>query len=318
MATGEPFDCALSSPPYGDQQVGTGGEGRTGWRGYTDHGGGLESIHGQLAAMRTNDAPNTFWGAAKQILEQVHAVLKPGGIAIFVLKAYVREGKLVDFPQQWRTLCEHVGFVTLHEHHALLVDEHREMGLFGEEVAMYRTSSKSFFRRLCEAKGSPEINAEIVLCMRKPLAPLPPDEAWTQLELVDGCLSSPPYAGAGEILGTHNGIDYTKAHGTGQRLTPGRQMYPYGRTDGQLGAMRPGDMTAVMADCVVSSPPYAESVNSQSHGIDWSKAGDWRGGRQRGDGTKHEATLRAQLRYGNTDGQLGAMPPGEPPSSEQP
>jgi hypothetical protein len=53
-------------------------------------------------------------------------------------------------------------------------------------------------------------------------------------------IASPPYAGAGEVLGPHNGIDYSKTTGTGQRLTPGRGMYPYGASAGQLGAMPAG------------------------------------------------------------------------------
>lgn len=36
------------------------------------------------------------------------------------------------------------------------------------------------------------------------------------------------------------------------------------------------------ADVSVSSPPYADSVNSQDHGIDWSKTGPATGNRKRG------------------------------------
>ena len=71
---------------------------------------------------------------------------------------------------------------------------------------------------------------------------------------------------------------------------------------GQLASMREGDITAAIA-----SPPYAQSVNADSHGIDWAKAGPWREGRNRGEDTQHEATLRAQLNYGASPGNLGAM-----------
>ena len=64
----------------------------------------------------------------------------------------------------------------------------------------------------------------------------------------------------------------------------------YGNTPGQLEGLPPGSI-----DAVVASPPYAESINAQSHGIDWSKAGSATGNRQRGEGSKHEATLRDQL-----------------------
>ena len=47
--------AVISSPPYADQQVGTGKEGRTGWRGYTDFGGGTSAQPGQLAALPTGE-----------------------------------------------------------------------------------------------------------------------------------------------------------------------------------------------------------------------------------------------------------------------
>jgi hypothetical protein len=84
-----------------------------------------------------------------------------------VLKSFVRRGKIVEFPGQWRTLCESVGFVTLHEHRALLVEETEHDTLFnGKEIT--KKERKSFFRRLHEAK-SPHtaINWETILCMTK-------------------------------------------------------------------------------------------------------------------------------------------------------
>ncbi len=111
---------------------------------------------------------DTFWSAAKQIVEQCHQILRPGGVAIWVVKSFVRKGKLVDFPGDWRRLCEAVGFETIHEHHASLVKEDVKDSLFGGTITK-RKSKKSFFRRLCESKGSPEINWETVLCMRKTL-----------------------------------------------------------------------------------------------------------------------------------------------------
>ena len=55
MAPGSLADAIVSSPPYADQQVGTGKAGRTGWRGYTDHGGGTNAAPGQLAALPTGE-----------------------------------------------------------------------------------------------------------------------------------------------------------------------------------------------------------------------------------------------------------------------
>ena len=116
--------------------------------------------------------PITFWSAAKTILEQTFQSLRPCGHAIWVVKSYVRDKKLVDFPGDWRRLCESIGFVTLHEHHAMLVEEHGvQGGLFGEDTA-HTTARKSFFRRLHEKKfPDTTIDFEVVLCMQKPRDP---------------------------------------------------------------------------------------------------------------------------------------------------
>jgi hypothetical protein len=105
-----------------------------------------------------------FWGAASQIVGQVYQVLVPGGHAVWVVKSFVKNKERVDFPGQWRQLCEVAGFVTLHEHHALLVHS-TEHDFDGKEK---RRESKSFFRRLAENKGSPRIDYEVVYCMEKP------------------------------------------------------------------------------------------------------------------------------------------------------
>ena len=73
----------------------------------------------------------------------------------------------MPFSDQWRQLCEAVGFITLHEHRAMLV-HHKgtQHTLDGGELEMI-TESKSFFRRLAEKKGSPRIDYETVWCMVK-------------------------------------------------------------------------------------------------------------------------------------------------------
>ena len=81
-------------------------------------------------------------------------------------KAFVRNGKLVDFPGDWRKLCEFVGFETFMEVRAMLVAEEATNDLFDGE-GVKRRERKSFFRRLAEKKGSPRIDFETVLFMRK-------------------------------------------------------------------------------------------------------------------------------------------------------
>jgi hypothetical protein len=113
-----------------------------------------------------------FWSAARTIVEQTFLALVDGGHAVWVVKGFVKNKELVDFPGQWRQLCEAVGFETLHEHHATLV-HHKgtSITLEGEDVH-HQTESKSFFRRLAEKKGSPRIDYETVFCMIKPIRTL--------------------------------------------------------------------------------------------------------------------------------------------------
>jgi HTH-type transcriptional regulator/antitoxin HigA len=114
-----------------------------------------------------NQQGDTFWSAARTIVEQLYMVLRPGAHAVFVLKAFVRNGQIVDFPGQWQALCESVGFVTLHEHHAMLTEERgTQIGLDGERHTK-KVERKSFFRRLAESKGSPRIDYETVICTVK-------------------------------------------------------------------------------------------------------------------------------------------------------
>jgi hypothetical protein len=126
-----------------------------------------DSIYGDTAGNIGNDSGDDFWTAARQIVEQTYALLAPGAHAVWVVRDFVKNKERVPFSDQWRQLCEAVGFETLHEHHAMLV-HHKgtQETLFGEPVEI-KTESKSFFRRLSEKKGSPRIDWETVYCMVK-------------------------------------------------------------------------------------------------------------------------------------------------------
>lgn len=124
---------------------------------------GYGATQGQLG----REESETFWSSAKTILAQCHAILRPGGVAVWVCKDFVRAGKRVSFSQQWATACAYVGFELVEWIHASLVKEESHPGLFGEDVTK-RTEKKSFFRRLAEKKGSPRIDHEDVLILKKP------------------------------------------------------------------------------------------------------------------------------------------------------
>jgi tRNA G10 N-methylase Trm11 len=185
-------DAVVSSPPWGKDATGHVGEKKfqspEDWLSAGRGNGASDAARlrqlerdrektygtseGQLAEMPM-EAPavaqgETFWSAALDIVRESYAVLKPGGTAVWVVKMFVRDKQLVDFPGDWRKLCESVGFETVTEVHAMLVAEETRTDLFDGPVVK-RRERKSFFRRLAEKKGSPRIDWETVYFMRKPL-----------------------------------------------------------------------------------------------------------------------------------------------------
>lgn len=182
MPTGS-FEACVSSPPYAETRVG-----QESGQEHCGRGDQYGAEPGQLGAMRefqarvssppfessldnilprSNDSGDTFWTAARQIVCQVRDALCENGHAVWVVKDYVKGGQRVPFCDNWRALCESVGFRTLHEHHAMLVSESPGQITIDGEVYVKKTARKSFFRRLAESKGSPRIDWETVLCMVK-------------------------------------------------------------------------------------------------------------------------------------------------------
>ena len=164
---GEAAGLCVSSPPFEEAPTG-GGIAKVGHstdpamkdRQYTPNNQGVTS--GNLAS------GSDFWSAAATIVQQVYAVLAPGSHAIFVVKGFIRKRAYVDFPDQWRRLCESVGFLTLHLHRAWLVERgNTQPNMLGEPTIDYTRERKSFFRRLAEKKGSPRIDYEVVLCIER-------------------------------------------------------------------------------------------------------------------------------------------------------
>jgi len=169
MPAGE-FAAAVSSPPFEKSETG----GAIPEDKYPQIGGrifGYRSEHqgcspGQLA----EDSGPTFWTAARAIVAQTYHVLRPGAVAIWVTKSFVRNKKRVDFPGQWLQLCQSCGFEPLEWIRAWLVEDNgTQAAMFGEDKRLVK-ERKSFFRRLAESKGSPPIDYEVVVIVRKPNA----------------------------------------------------------------------------------------------------------------------------------------------------
>lgn len=153
------FDIAISSPPYAEARIGqVAGQEQCG------HNDAYSRNEGQLGAMKED---GDFWTAARDILEQLYKVIVPNGVAIWVTKEYIKGGELMPFPKRWEQLCNSVGFETICRHRAWVVEElGTQIDLFGNDHVK-KVERKSFFRRLAESRGSPRIDWETVICMRR-------------------------------------------------------------------------------------------------------------------------------------------------------
>lgn len=126
------------------------------------------AIYGDTEGNIGNSTGETFWTASRTIVEECFAILRHGGVAVWVLKDFVRDKKRVPFSDQWLALCLAVGFELECRHHASLVKRGRKQKLLdgGEHEPI--KERKSFFRRLAEKNGAPRIDHEDVICVRKP------------------------------------------------------------------------------------------------------------------------------------------------------
>ena len=168
LPAGEVADAIVSSPPFADSDARKPGPALA--QSCVKHGVGTSHAKQDWSPIRenlANSSGETFWSAAAVIVAQCHQILRPGGVAIWVVKDFVRKGQRVPFSDDWQRLCEAAGFRLLCRHRAMLVKVHGRQKLIdgGEETKT--TSRKSFFRRLAEAKGSPKIDWEDVICLQK-------------------------------------------------------------------------------------------------------------------------------------------------------
>jgi len=164
------FDAVISSPPFEQSNLTVDKNFMAQVERDKRNGSRLQpglGTYGKEAGNIGNQSGSTFWTAAREIVAQCHAILRPGGHSIWVCKDFVRKGQRVPFSDQWQALCEAEGFRLVCRHRAMLVAHHGEHGqLFGGSEQL-KTERKSFFRRLAEKKGSPAIDWEDVLCLER-------------------------------------------------------------------------------------------------------------------------------------------------------
>ena len=128
-----------------------------------DHNRGYTESNNNLG----NSSGSTFWSASLEIVQGCYSILRPGGHAIWVCKDYVKGGKRVPFSDRWQALCKSVGFTLVCRHQAMLVKSYGKQTCLNGDCEEITVERKSFFRRLAESKGSPRIDHEDVICLKK-------------------------------------------------------------------------------------------------------------------------------------------------------
>ena len=142
---------ALTSPPYGNR-VDDKGVDQPGYEGFVDKLGEYGVSEGQVGNLREG---STYWEAVTDIYTQVREILSPGAYFVLVVKAFVKNKRLVDLPNMTGQVLTDIGFTPVAYIDAMLVSEDGSK------------EYKSFFRRVAESKGSPRIDSEVVLVFRK-------------------------------------------------------------------------------------------------------------------------------------------------------
>lgn len=124
--------------------------------------------YGESDGQIGKDSGETYWAAMRKVYASLFIALKPGGYAAIVVKDYVKNKSRVPLCDDTMRLLEHCGFEPVERIHAMLVEDKEHHDMFSGTVVV-RKQRKSFFRRLAEKKGSPPIDFEEVLIVRKPL-----------------------------------------------------------------------------------------------------------------------------------------------------
>ena len=130
--------------------------------------GGLEFSYGQSPGQVGAESGDSYWQSVSTIYQQVYQLLPPGGVFAVVVKDFVRDWQRIPLCDQTAELLEAIGFTVIERIHAMLVKEiPQTINMFTGEATPKLVERKSFFRRLLENKGSPRIDYEEVIFVRK-------------------------------------------------------------------------------------------------------------------------------------------------------
>ena len=157
LAPGD-LDAVVTSPPFGeDHPCASQTRAKKDYHAFTrgdstkrDH---QQRTDGNIATLAAGDS---YWQAMAQVYHQCLLALKPAGVLCVVVKAYVKNKKLVPLPDQTWNLLLHTGFLPLQRIRASLVKETSSQGLFGNEITT-KKERKSFFRRTAETRAAAQL-----------------------------------------------------------------------------------------------------------------------------------------------------------------
>lgn len=161
---GGSVEAVVTSPPFEDRNACQDPKYR---ENRTNSGGPLHHEYGDEVGQIGKNSGETYWSAMAQVYASCFLAIKPGGFIAVVVKDYVKNKQVVPLCNDTARLLEHCGFVIVERVHAMLVKKTSHDDLFSGATTQTK-SRKSFFRRLAEAKGSPEINFEEVIFAKRP------------------------------------------------------------------------------------------------------------------------------------------------------
>jgi len=179
----EPLDAVVTSPPWEKNSEGGRAAGKfkspaAAFKSKRGHGASDAAVLAQAARDEKKtygdslgqigqEKAETYWSAMHQVYAACFRAIRPGGVLVAVLKDYVKGGKRVPLCDDTARLLEHCGFTVIERIHAMLVKVTEHNDLFNGATRT-KKSRKSFFRRLAEKNGSPEINFEEIIIAKKP------------------------------------------------------------------------------------------------------------------------------------------------------
>lgn len=130
---------------------------------------GVDENYGKADGQTGNMKPDEYWRVQQLISDEIKNVLSPGGHLIWVVKRYVRQKRMVEFPTEWADFYTKMGFEPVAWRKAWQLEPNgKQYSLFGG-VKENKKDHRSFFRsRHARMFPSLAIDWEDVIVFRNP------------------------------------------------------------------------------------------------------------------------------------------------------